>query len=252
MGSDCCKNREKELAFSIVKQPRAKVAGFTAAEKLLQRLAHTSPPIRHPVLFRYDLGEVLRFLHVCNYDLKQAEQAILADLRWRIKRPPSPHLLSQTRNTRQVFFFETDFEQIPVLVVKGVMLDACFEVLHEQLDKAYSSYVTVLLDADNALPVELMLGLLSFFRQHYPRRLRRLLVVRANVSELCTAQREQLRSFHRILHIFAANYQRALQRYIPPERLLHEYGGLRKYSYSGGPALRTSFARYRRPALLSA
>lgn len=260
MGNDCCKTREKEevRTYWAFLRPAAQLSlsRRSAIEALLQRLSLVSPPIRHPVLFRYDLVEVRRFLKMCDYHVGRAQEALLADLvrprqRWRSKKPPASQELAAARRTKHVFFFETDFDQVPVLVVKGnPTLSACSEVLQHHLDSKLCSKVTVLLDADNSLPCALVLGLFSFFAHHYPGRLHRILVVRADLDSLTVEIRTRLRPFRRQLHICTQSYQETLTRYIPPERLLFEYGGLRKYRYDGGTGLRTSFARYERAALL--
>jgi len=155
------------------------------------------------------------------------------------------------RRTKQIFFFETDFDQVPVLVVKGSpSLSACSEVLQYHLDSKLCSRVTVLLDADGFLPYMLVLGLFSYFAQHYPGRLHRVLVVRADLNSLTDEIKTRLRPFRRQLYICTQHYQETLARFIPPERLLFEYGGLRKYLYDGGTGLKTSFARYERRVLL--
>lgn len=262
MGNDCCKAREKgELLTSwafLRPATQLPLSRRSAIEALLQRLSLVSPPIRHPVLFRYDLVEARRFLKMCDYHVGRAQEALLADLvrirqRWRSKKPLASQELAAARKTKQVFFFETDFDQVPVLVVKGnSTFSACSEVLQYHLDSKLCSRVTVLLDADNSLPYALILGLFSFFTQHYPSRLHRILVVRADLNSLTVEIRAKLRPFRRQLHICTQSYQETLTRYIPPERLLYEYGGLRKYRYDGGTGLRTSFARYERAALLPA
>ena len=138
-----------------------------------------------------------------------------------------------------------------MLVVKGsASLSACSEVLQYHLDSRLCSRVTVLLDADGSLPYMLVLGLFSYFAQHFPGRLHRILVVRADLNLLTEEIKTQLRPFRRQLHICTQHYQETLARFIPPERLLFEYGGLRKYRYDGGTGLKTSFARYERRVLL--
>lgn len=142
---------------------------------------------------------------------------------------------------------------MPVLVIKSsATLSACSEFLLHHFENKLSSRVTLLLDAENSLPNALILSLFTFFSQHYPERLHRLIVIRADLRALTHELKDQFRPFRRQLQICTEPYQATLTRFIPPERLLFDYGGLRKYRYDGGYGQHTSYARYQRKALLSA
>jgi|JFJP01.1.fsa_nt_gi hypothetical protein len=84
MGNDCCKTREKDgyLKSGVYLRPATylPLSHRSVVEALLQRLSLVSPPIRHPVLFRYDLVEVRRFLKACDYNVNRAQEVLLADL----------------------------------------------------------------------------------------------------------------------------------------------------------------------------
>ena len=258
MGNDCCRTRDKSEPFFGNSQPwdsRSLTPSISSSDKrqpvveaFLRQLALTSPAVRHPAIFRYDLVEVIRFLRVCLYEVEKAYVALLSDLvsviqRWRIKKPTSISELMTILRTKHLFFFETDFEEVPVLVVKHaglVSAESCYVLVRHYFDSVLvksehaKDSVTVLMDcAGGALPESLVLGLFGFFHCHYPERLHRVLVIRADLDSLTPETRTRLRPHRRRVRICTAEYQSTLLRFIPPERLLFEYGGMRKFQPDG-------------------
>lgn len=85
MGNDCCKARREKDGFlktgvSFRPASHLSLSRRSVVEALLLHLSLVSPPIRHPVLFRYDLVEVRRFLEACDFNVNRAQEMLLADL----------------------------------------------------------------------------------------------------------------------------------------------------------------------------
>lgn len=67
---------------------------------------------------------------------------------------------------------------------------------------------------------------------HYPNRISQILIVQTNLDNLSEKSRNRLRRIKK-LNIFDSTFRTNILKFIDPENLMSEYGGLKTYFFKG-------------------
>ncbi|CAG9325125.1 unnamed protein product [Blepharisma stoltei] len=239
MGNNCCSSRGNNIKTSQI--------GISEPEiTLVLRLSRIDPPITHPCVERYDWREISQFLKANNYNVDAAFESILDDINWRIDNLPiTKEQHSDILITREIFVFRHDVKNHPVIVIRPfysdtqpMSLNFClyltyfFENIQPSL-KGFKRKITLLIDFNNNLLNENAISVIwGFMKEHYPNRIFQILVIQASIVRLPEESRAILRKIP-TLSIFDSNFKANIIKFIDPENLMEEYGGLRQYYFKG-------------------